>query len=153
MTKMKRQLREHLFSIMVLIACISAASGAFAIDSAASNGSAETRTRPWHVGHGPGSDPRILWVAVRSGYCYGDPKPQIDHIKVIESAATGGRYGRAILTVFEHYPAPSQAAGLCQDVGLTLKKPVRLGRPVERLALYDGSFNPPRLIADRGVVR
>jgi hypothetical protein len=112
---------------------------------------AETLVRPWHLDPGHSEDKRGVRIAVTSGYCYGEGRPHIDHVKVVETGVPGGRdKGRAIITVFEHEPPFRDAEALCRDLGLTLRKFVRLRRPVARLSLYDGSSRPPRLVAPRG---
>lgn len=111
---------------------------------------AETLARPWHVSRAHSGEKVGVWIAVTNGYCYGEGKPHIAHIKVVERGVAGGhRQGRAIITVFGHYPAIGNAEGECRDIGLTLERFIRLRRPVARLSLYDGSLTPPRLVIRR----
>jgi hypothetical protein len=92
-----------------------------------------------------------VWVAVTSGYCYGEGRPHIDHVSVVESGGTaGGGQGRAVITVFEHYPPLRDTEDICRDLGLTLEKFVRLRRPAATLSLYDGSSRPPRPVGGAG---
>jgi hypothetical protein len=151
-TRMASRLPERILvlSVAVILACQCTVSGASAVSAVTSaSKTAQTLARPWHVSHAHGSRSHVLWVSVISGYCYGKPKPQIAHIEVVERGAAGGRQGRAVITVFERYPAQADAGGVCEDLGLRLEKAVHLRRPVAKLSLFDGSSRPPRLVAAR----
>jgi hypothetical protein len=111
---------------------------------------AQNLVRPWHLSHAHDVGSRGLWVAVTSGFCFREPRPHIDHVKVVEQGAKGGAgHGSAIVTAVVHYPARDTSKP-CQDLGLTLEKFVRLRRPVARIAIYDGAPQPPRLVRGPG---
>lgn len=111
---------------------------------------AETLVRGWHLSHAHGVEAHGIWVAVVSGFCLGERRPHIDHVKVVERRSARGRSAeRAIITVFEHYPKRRDSEAPFKDLGLTLERFVPLGGAVEKLSLYDGSSKPPRLVTRR----
>lgn len=112
----------------------------------------------WSLGRGPTTVPdrRSLGVGITSGYCVGEPPPAFDHAKIIERPKTA-RYpfGSAVVTAFLRFPDPLEVAGsinrgepvpACLGIGSDFLHYVRLKRPVARLALFDGSFSPPRRV-------
>jgi hypothetical protein len=108
---------------------------------------AQTIPRPWHLIRARPADPRRVRVAITSGYCSGEPKPHIDHTKLVEGPATRKEPGgSAIITVYVHFPERPDTEALCADESLELEARVQLRRPAATLYLFDGSSSPPRLV-------
>lgn len=100
---------------------------------------------------------RTFRLSVSSGYCYGEPPPSIDQIKVVERSKTAERpFKSAIITVFllrpahqedvEPIPPNSNIVRACSGLGIGWRPRIKLKRPVHGLTLYDGSYTPPRRI-------
>jgi hypothetical protein len=101
-----------------------------------------------------GRGERIFYFSVSSGYCLGEPKPEIDHVELVERPKTSKRpFKSAVITVFLRFPAPTEVIGSvnpdepqpgCAGIGLGILSRIKLKRNVDDLALFDGSFAPPR---------
>jgi hypothetical protein len=96
-----------------------------------------------------------LLVNVESGYCYGFPKPYIDHLKVVEKPRSQIYPSPSVVITAYVVQAPEPAPDepLCGGINITLGKLVVLKRPVEGLFLYDGSLDPPRQVQRPTLVR
>lgn len=58
------------------------------------------------------SGTKTLEVTVLTGYCVGEPPPELDHISVIERPITAHRpYRSAVVTVFLRIPQPREVVG------------------------------------------
>jgi hypothetical protein len=88
--------------------------------------------------------------------CVGEGTPYVGEAEVQERPPSPTLPGpSAIITTSVVFPAPSEVVGVvnpgevqpaCADVGIQARDTVELGRPVARLFVYDGSFDPPRLV-------
>jgi hypothetical protein len=88
----------------------------------------------------------VVRVGIRSGYCYGGAKPYVDHVKVVERPrSVAYPTPSVVITPYVVLP-PDPSPELCGGIGITLVKPVTLKRPVADLYLFDGSFDPARLM-------
>lgn len=92
-------------------------------------------------------------LSVQSGYCVGEPKPEFDHIRVVERRKTKAHpYKSAVITVFVKYPehtrvvppSDSEHHTGCFGVGWGLARSVTLKRSPTTLFVFDGSHSPPR---------
>jgi hypothetical protein len=81
--------------------------------------------------------PRVVDLRNSVGYCVGDPKPRVDHVKVIEHPKS------IFITTYVGFPAPPQTSGQCAGVRLILKKRLRLKLAIEGRTIFDGSKVPP----------
>lgn len=100
---------------------------------------------------------RTLEVSVITGYCVGEPPPELDHISVIERPVTERRpFRSAVVTVFLRIPQPREVVGTvnrgepipgCAGLGYGFPGRVKLKRPVEKLFIFDGGRRPYRLIS------
>jgi hypothetical protein len=88
------------------------------------------------------------------GYCVGDPRYEVDRVKVVERPKTGRRpFGSAVITAFIHRPEYQRVIsghegnvfyGTCADIGGGLQpERIRLKRPASQLILYDGGYLRP----------
>lgn len=99
---------------------------------------------------------KVLAVAVLTGFCLGEPKPVIDHIRVVERPKTPERpFRSAVITVFVRFPAPTEVVGAvnsgephpgCAGLGYSLRRRIKLKRPVRELFVFDGAHTPPRRV-------
>jgi len=101
---------------------------------------------------------RAVNTFIPSGYCLGWPKPQIDHVELVERPETTARpYKSAVITIFMVYPEYQQVIpppetpdnvvyNACAGLGLILHKRIKLRRPPGDLRLFDGSSTPPRRV-------
>jgi hypothetical protein len=99
---------------------------------------------------------RTLEVSVLTGYCVGEPPPELDHISVIERPVTARRpFRSAVVTVFLRFPQPREVVGTvnrgepiaaCAGLGYGFSGRVKLKRPVEKLFIFDGRRRPLRLV-------
>ena len=98
-----------------------------------------------------------LLLQIRSGYCLEEPKPKVDHVKVVERPRTKQHPAKsAVLTAYVLHPEyerpvpPPNTDGIvynaCAGVGYRLEKWVKLKRPPSELRLYDGGYSPPRKV-------
>lgn len=101
---------------------------------------------------------RTFSFAVQTGYCVGDPKPRIDHVRVIERPKTADRpFKSSVITAFLLHPArlrtippspppPKVIYNVCAGLGLSLMKRIRLKRPAADLFFFDGSYPHPHRV-------
>ena len=121
-------------------------------------GPPKVASAPWHPLLEAAGDPRThaLGLSISSGYCVGEPPPKFAHVKVIERPKTAKNPSRsAVITAYVRFPAPTEVEGevkpgepqpACGGIGVGIFKRIKLKRPVKGLALYDGSFSPPRRV-------
>jgi hypothetical protein len=100
--------------------------------------------------------PRTLTLRIDSGYCTSEPKPRIDHVRVVERPKTNARpYKSSVITVYLLRPAhtgflssaeprPRITTKPCAGLGLTFVKRIKLKRPAADLRYFDGSVSPPQ---------
>lgn len=120
-------------------------------------GPPKVESAPWHpLLEAGNSRTHVLGLSISSGFCVGEPPPRFAHVKVIERPKTA-RYPSksAVVTAYVRFPAPTEVVGevgpgeprpACGGIGVTIFKRIKLKRAVEGLALYDGSFSPPRRV-------
>src|SRR3954452_3628150 len=129
-----------LVAILVIIFLV----GMTACGSSASvrDGSAGVvRAVAWQVNAQVGK--RTVRLAAAVPYCgYNPPKPRVQRVHKVEHP------GSAVITMFVFFPRVGE--GGCTDVELGVMKTIRLGRPVSKMSLYDGSVTPPRKRWPRG---
>jgi len=101
---------------------------------------------------------RAFTFSVPSGYCVGDPKPRIDHIRVVERPKTAERpFKSTVITAFLLYPAhlriippspppPHVVYNACSGIGLSFTRRIKLKRPAADLLFYDGSYQHPHRV-------
>ena len=99
---------------------------------------------------------RTLEVSVLTGYCVGEPPPELDHISVVERPVTARRpFRSAVVTVFLRFPQPGEVVGTfsqgepipgCAGIGYGFPGRVKLKRPVDELFIFDGRRCPYRLV-------
>lgn len=99
---------------------------------------------------------RTFTFEIEDGYCVGEPKPQIDHVTVVERSETKERpFKSTVITAYLLRPAhervippPEHASNVaynvCFGIGLSFTKRIKLKRPASDLIFYDGSSSPPR---------
>jgi hypothetical protein len=116
---------------------------------------------PWHPLRSSlkGQEDRVLVIWVSTGYCYGEPPPRFDHVKVAERQKTVQHpSGSAVIRAFIRFPAPTEVVGtvgpgepgpICMGIGTWVRHRVRLKRPVLGLPLFDGSYSPPKRVDRR----
>jgi hypothetical protein len=112
----------------------------------------------WHALCPPARKPKthVLGISISTGYCAGEPPPELDHVKVTERPRTTEQPKKsAVITAYVRFPAPTEVEGevkagepqpACADLGLAIFKRVKLKRTVEGMLLYDGSYSPPRRV-------
>lgn len=121
---------------------------------------ATVETARWEVARPARNTPppvegRTVTIRVGSGYCIGEPKPRIHHVKIVERPRTAQRpFKSTVLTVYVIHPEYERPVpppdtdhvsyNVCAGLGFDLVKRVKLKRPVAGLRLFDGSFSPPR---------
>jgi hypothetical protein len=124
--------------ILVAISVIIFLVGMTACGSSASvrDGSAGVvRAVAWQVNTQVGK--RTARLAAAVPYCgYNRPKPRVQRVRKVEHPRS------AVITMFVFFPRVGK--GGCTDVELGVMKTVRLGRPISKISLYDGSVTPPR---------
>jgi hypothetical protein len=96
-----------------------------------------------------------ITIGVRlPGYCVGDPRYEVDRVKVVERPKTARRpFGSAVITAFIHRPEYQRVIpgregnviyGSCADIGGGLQpERVKLKRPASQLVFYDGGYARP----------
>jgi hypothetical protein len=73
------------------------------------------------------------------GYCVGDQKPWIKHVKVRETS------GVATILAQAAFPKQQDPKGFCAGVGLFIYRTVRFDHDLSDLRLYDARTDPPTL--------
>jgi hypothetical protein len=89
---------------------------------------------------------------LEAGYCLGGPKPEYDHVTLVELPKTKTRpFSAAVVTAYIRWPEYSftpatgpDYGGKCLRTDRTIFKRVHTKRPASGLRLYDGYFSPPR---------
>jgi hypothetical protein len=99
---------------------------------------------------------RTFTFEIEDGFCGGEPKPQIDHVTVVERPKTKERpFKSTVITAYLLRPArervippPEHASNVvynvCAGLGLSFTKRIKLKRPASGLIFYDGGSSPPR---------
>lgn len=121
----------------------------------------KVETAPWAAAlpskGKPPAKRHTVTLRIFSGYCLGEPKPEVHHVKVIEQPQTSQHsFKSAVITAYvvhPEYERPVQPPNTehvvynaCAGVGFVLDKRIKLKRPVADLRLFDGSFSPPRKV-------
>jgi hypothetical protein len=91
---------------------------------------------------------------LEAGYCLGGPKPEYDHVTLVELPKTKTRpFSAAVVTAYIRWPEYSftpatgpDYGGKCLRMDRTIFKRVHTKRPASGLRLYDGYFSPPRQV-------
>jgi hypothetical protein len=81
---------------------------------------------------------RAISLRASVGYCVGDSRPRVDHIKVVERSKS------VFITVYVRFPVPAETSGACAGVRLILTKRIQLKQTIGGRTIYDGSSAPPR---------
>ena len=98
-------------------------------------------------GHGVG-------LFMEAGYCLGGPKPEYDHITLVELPKTKARpFNAAVITAYIRWPeysytpaAGPEYGGKCLRMERTIFKRVHTKRLASSLRFYDGYFSPPHQV-------
>jgi hypothetical protein len=94
-------------------------------------------------------------IFMEAGYCLGGPKPEFDHVTLVELPKTKTRpFNAAVVTAYirwpeySYTPAPGapEYGGKCLPVRRTIFKRVHTKRPASGLRLYDGYYSPPHQV-------
>jgi hypothetical protein len=92
-------------------------------------------------------------IFIEAGYCLGGPKPEFDHVTLVELPKTKTRpFGAAVLTAYirwpeySYTPAEGPNYGKCLRMDRTIFNRVHTKRPASGLRLYDGYFSPPHQV-------
>src|SRR4051794_16397098 len=135
---------------------------ASAVSSTAASG-AELVTQPsvveattWHAvipralrspAKGPFIKGHRVGLFLEAGYCLGGPKPEFDHVTVVELPRTKSRpSGAAVVTTYVRWPEYSYTPATGPDYGnwlrmsRTIFRRIHTKRPASSLRLYDGYF-------------
>ena len=91
---------------------------------------------------------------LEAGYCLGGPKPEYDHVTLVELPKTKTRpFKAAVVTTYIRWPEYSftpatgpDYGGKCLRMDRTVFKRVHTKRPASGLRLYDGYFTPPHQV-------
>ena len=102
---------------------------------------------------GPFLRGRRVGMFIEGGYCLGGPKPEFDHVAVVELPRTRSRHFRAVvITAYRRWPESSFTPptgpdyGKCLRMERTIFQRAQTKRPASGLRLYDGYFTPPRQV-------
>jgi hypothetical protein len=92
-------------------------------------------------------------IFMEGGYCLGGPKPEYDHVTLVELPKTKTRpFNAAVITAYVRWPeysytpAPGPDYGKCLRMDRTIFRRIHTKRPASGLRLYDGYFSPPRQV-------
>jgi hypothetical protein len=130
---------------------------------------AEVVTRPpvveittWHAtvpktlrspAKGPAIKGHSVGLFIEGGYCLGGPKPEYDHVTLVELPKARTRpLSAAVVTVYRRWPeysytpAPGPDYDKCPRMDRTIFRRIHTKRPASSLRLYDGYFSPPRQV-------
>jgi hypothetical protein len=90
---------------------------------------------------------------IEGGYCLGGPKPEYDHVTLVELPKTKTRpFAAAVVTAYRRWPEYSYTPasgpdyGKCLRMNRTIFRRIHTKRPASGLRLYDGYFSPPRQV-------
>jgi hypothetical protein len=112
--------------------------------------------------HSPAKGPYIkshsVGLFMEAGYCLGGPKPEYDHVTLVELPKTNSRpFGAAVVTAYIRWPEYSYSpppepsyGGKCLRMERTIFRRVHTKRPTSGLRLYDGYFSPPHQVWPHG---
>jgi len=121
-------------------------------------GPPKVESAPWHPLLSGSHNPRthVLGLSISTGYCAGEPPPELDHVQVVERPKSAKSPSKsAVITAYVRFPAPMEVEGevkpgepqpVCGGIGVGIFKLIKLKRPVAGLSLFDGSFSPPRRV-------
>jgi hypothetical protein len=89
-----------------------------------------------------------LTLEVSTGYCVGELKPVLDHVRLVErpKARPEQQAKVSVITVFVRHPSPAPGEW-CFGIGLDFPETISLKRPVAGMSIFDGSFSPPRKVS------
>ena len=108
--------------------------------------------------HSPQKGPVIkahrVGIFMEAGYCLGGPKPEYDHVTLVELPKTKARpFNAAVVTAYirwpeySYTPPPGPAyGGKCLRMERTIFRRVHTKRPTSGLRIYDGYFSPPHQV-------
>jgi hypothetical protein len=92
-------------------------------------------------------------IFIEGGYCLGGPKPEYDHVELVELPRTEKRpFKAAVITAYRRWPGYSFTPPTGPDYGKCLRldrnifRSIQTKRPASALRLYDGYFSPPRRV-------
>jgi hypothetical protein len=102
---------------------------------------------------GPVIKGHSVGLFIEGGYCLGGPKPEYDHVTLVELPKTKTRpFAAAVVTAYRQWPeysyapAPGPDYGKCLRMNRTIFRRIHTKRPASGLRLYDGYFSPPRQV-------
>jgi hypothetical protein len=103
---------------------------------------------------GPVIKGHSVGLFMEGGYCLGGPKPEYDHVTVVELPKTKSRpFNAAVVTAYIRWPEysytpPPEPAygGKCLRMERSIFRRVHTKRPTAGLRIYDGYFSPPRQV-------
>jgi hypothetical protein len=102
---------------------------------------------------GPFINGHRVGIFIEGGYCLGGPKPEYDHVTLVELPKTKARpFAAAVVTAYRRWPEASYEQpsgpnyGKCLRVERTIFVRVHTKRPASGLRLYDGYFSPPHQV-------
>jgi hypothetical protein len=110
---------------------------------------------PHSPARGPVIESHSVGLFMEAGYCLGGPKPEYDHVTLVELPKTRIRpFRAAVVTAYIRWPeysytpspGPPEYGGKCLPVRRTIFKRVHTKRPASSLRLYDGYFSPPHQV-------
>lgn len=96
-----------------------------------------------------------MGLFIEAGYCLGGPKPDVDHVTLVELPKTKTRpFNAAVVTAYVRWPeysytpapGPPEYGGKCLPMRRAIFKRVHTKRPASGLRLYDGYFSPPHQV-------
>lgn len=101
---------------------------------------------PFIKGHSVG-------LFIEAGYCLGGPKPEYDHVTLVELPKTKTRpFNAAVITAYviwpeySYTPAPGPEYGKCFRMERTIFRRIHTKRSTSDLRLYDGYFPTPHQV-------
>lgn len=102
----------------------------------AANGEGTVRPVPWRLSSIDGQ--QGIRVRASVGYCVGDPKPRVDHVKVVERSKS------VFITTYVLFPEPAETSDSCAGVRLVLTKRIQFKQALENRRIYDGGSARPK---------
>jgi hypothetical protein len=132
---------------------------------------AETTTQPvvqparWQViaprtprtpKRGPVIKGHTVGLFIDGGYCSGGPRPEFDHVRVVELPKTNARpypaaviYAYTVIPEYTYTPTPPispEYGGKCGHIRATIFHKITTKRPAKGLRLFDGSGRKPEQV-------
>ena len=108
---------------------------------------------PRSLAKGPIVKGHRIGIFIDGGYCLGGPKPEYDHVSLVELPKTTRRpFNAAIVTAYRlwpeysYTPASGPDYGKCLRMDRTIFRRIHTKRPASSLRIYDGYFSPPRQV-------